>query len=352
MYYLVFILLLIFSMREIYTGKTNKFIFYTVYFSLIFIAAFRFGQNGDYFAYGYLYNNENSFDKDIGYSLLTEWFSKMGIPYIAFVAFFGIVTMLFFYPFFANTCKKSMIPLIIFYTYIFFIYPTGGMRQGFTLGFLVGILFPLLVKKKYTTYYLLLILGCTFHLSMAICALFPWILRLKISKQYLWLSLLIFTLLIPLSQYIGGFISSFMERGSGYLEENTYSTISIIVRILIITSIIAIPKRYFTESTTKLRNILFAGYVFYALLSSSSLIAARIEVYYRIFEGIFLFILLKDNPHSKFIKQFLILFIFMYIILWFKTLNVLADSIYDKQFNMFNYPFMSIFNIDKAINLL
>ena len=42
----------------------------------------------------------------------------------------------------------------------------------------------------------------------------------------------------------------------------------------------------------------------------------------------------------------------MYIILWLKTLNVLADSIYDKQFNMFNYPFMSIFNIDKAINLL
>lgn len=351
MYYLIFILILVFSIREIYTGKTNKPAFYAVYFSLVFVTVFRFGQGWDYFAYAYLYGA--GFITDPGFDLLTMALSNIGVPYILFSAFFGFITMLLFYPFFAKTCQKSMIPLMLFYAYVFFIYPTSGIRQGFTLALLLGVLYPLLVQKKYIAYYIILLLGCTFHQSLFICAFMPFIIKLTPSKQRLWSLFIIFTLLMFLGQSLGHMAGLLSERIAIYLsQDESFSLTSVIIRIAIMAIILSIPEKYLTDRSVKMRNLIFCGYAFYALLSVNSLVAARLEVYYRIFEGAFLFMLLKDNLQSKLIKQYAMVFIFIYTIIWFKNLGAIASDIFVDGINMFNYPFTSVFNINEAMDLI
>ena len=122
MYYIIFLTLLFFAIREIYTRKINKQIFNVLFLLLTLMACLRYGQGQDYFAYMFLYNHADNFyfnykevlaGSDPGYYILEYFIGHGGLnlDFGWFIAIVSIITMSCWYKFFARDCEYSVLSL-------------------------------------------------------------------------------------------------------------------------------------------------------------------------------------------------------------------------------------------------
>jgi hypothetical protein len=320
---------------------------------MTFIAVFRYGQGTDYFGYMYLYNNVDltspTYQKDIGFSLLCYWSTNIGMSYTTFSSLFALVTMAIFFPFFSNICKKSMIPVFLFYAYIFLIYPVSGIRQGLTLAILLGILCPLLFKKKYVYYYIILFLGSSIHGSLIVCAILPFIRKINFKKDITIALFLIATIISLLNLNLYSILPFELPQNRGIILDSSEDSLNFtgkIFRIIIIIVYLSIPIKYYKGNLLELRNIVFVGYLIYSFLSFIGTVAARVEIYFRVFEMLLLFLILYRNLISHIAKYYFML-IALYSILFFKNIKSQIDQGDYVNTNILSYPFISIFNPDE-----
>jgi len=352
MYILLFFVIFISLLVELKTRKIQSGLFYLSYLLMTLIVVFRYGQGTDYFGYMFLYNHVDLtspvYQKDIGFSLLCYWSTNVGMSYVTFSSLFALVTMAIFFPFFNNICKKSMMPVFLFYAYIFLIYPASGIRQGLTLAILLGILYPLLIRKKYIFYYLVLFLGSSIHGSLLICAIIPFIKLINFKKNIAILLFLIATAISLLNINIYSILPFALPQNRGVIldGDDAFNFTGKIFRIIIILIYLSIPVKYYKGHLLELRNIVFTGYLIYSLLSFIGTVAARIEIYFRAFELLLLYLLLYNTFITKTAKYYFMLIV-LYSVLFFKNIKSQIDQGDYVNTNILSYPFISIFNPEK-----
>ena len=359
MYYIIYLIISATVIKEVLHRHINSFAFRFIYAILIIILIFRYGQGQDYFNYQQLYNEIGYLGDispfllltrpDIGYSILCYAFYSIQLPFSIFLAFIGIVTMHWFYLFFVRYCKKSILSIFFFYSVIYLVYPFSILRQGIVMAFFVGVLLPLIENRKYIKYSIFTILLSTIHLSAIIIFLFPIIWNVRFTKKWMVMMFVLLSVVMFLNIRLLSYIPiNFVSERIAYYTDSPSSNLIFakIVRFLIVFPVLFLPNRWLREDPylLSMRNMLFLGYVVYALLSFSELTASRLWGYFLVFECLMLFRLSCQKSFLQLRFFLLSYYILLNAILWFKDINGFIQQGEYQNCNILTYPYISIFD--------
>lgn len=345
MYYLVFLILFYGSFLEVFLKKKSPFAFILAYFLMSFMAMFRYGQLADYFSYKDLYEGRNSMNegRDPLFTFLTEMCSDMGIGFEGFIMILGFFSMAIAYPYFARYCKKSLTALLIFYSYLFLVLPMTAMRQGVCLSLLLWS-YSFLMEGKLLKFYLVVLLGCFFHLSMIVVIIIPFLFRKPWynNNSMIWvvLGMTIMGLVTPdLSRYtiIFGDRAFEAEQGSRILQ--------ILIRALLIIPVLLVKPDYKTNGYYA-KAICIIGYCVYCTMSFSALVSARLEFFFRVFMCLFVSYSLFSLKKIYLGRLLFSSIIAIHVFLFFKNMDaaIQQGDYNEKKVSMFNFPYVSIFD--------
>ena len=348
MYYIVFCVLLFFSLVEVVTHKRNQIGFDAVYALMTFMLMFRYGQLTDYSSYelDYYYPGMAGI-RDPFYTVITEFLKMIGISFKGYVMIIGAVTMGLAYPFFLRFCNKSVTSLLIFYTYFFLILPMSGIRQGIAVCLLLYA-FHLLIENKKKLFYIVIGAGCFIHATLFTVI----VIALFYDKKYFneWYvasalaGLTIFALVTPdLTSYIPEALSN---RSLGEYEENRL--VQVAIRLLLILPVLYIKPKYGTF-TYFAKAVCIIGYAIYCVTAFSSMISGRLEFYFRVFMCMFVAGVIYLEEKSRLRELILMGIIMVHMVIFFKNMNAfISQGDYDPdKVTMFNFPYVSIFDEDE-----
>lgn len=293
--------------------KKVKLLIFVVSFMLIELLR-RYGQSkfGDIPNYKYIFNDvhslfyllQNNYSIDyfytnveLGFLFLISLFKCFSNNFDFFLFFISLLQLSVFYFF----CKKSNIKffnaLPIYVAMIFITFQIGMLRQS--LGFLFFLL-ALVNHDKKLIFLLLIIVGCTFHISTAFCILFIFS-NISINKKiYLFLfliSILIYIMKIDLVSGLSYYIELIELGNAGrvdyYLNEvdraNNYLGIGFWERVLYFILLYKIfNKKLFKNVNYQnlIFNIAFFSILFQIVFFASPTITSRLRYFVVIFPAL------------------------------------------------------------------
>ncbi|MBU3207628.1 EpsG family protein [Clostridium algidicarnis] len=381
MYYLIFIILSIFSFLEIFGKNKNDKGFLIIFLVLASVLMLRYGQGTDYFGYKLVYDffgfnldeiiknfiSSPNIKREILFDLSIYLFKTLKLSYEVFVGVLSLFMMRCLYKFIMKFSKYKYITLFIFYT-TYWLYFDSGIRQGIAISILLG----------YTTFYILenknfkalisILIASLFHTSIIIFLPILLIGKRKVfnTKVVIILSIVSFTLAytkipIMLSTLLPGNIE---YRLSYYIIDTSGNILALMNRTLVfilITVMNKFIKKEIKQSPKDLfLNIFFVGFILYCLLFNQPLLAGRIGTYFRIFEIIIipnLFYEIKQiNLDRKKMSTnnlkyraliFCFVFFFAFNIIWYKNIKSwLVQGSYINQ-SIMGYEYVSVFNKER-----
>lgn len=365
MYWLVFIFIAICALFEIRNRRINRTAFFTIYTILVLMTMLRQGQGTDYYNYMEIYKEVGVISeqtplallimKDPLFSLINYVAIQLGIGYKLFSALFSLAIMLLMYKFYNRSCHQSAVALFMLYATFYLVYPFSGIRQGLTMAIVLGVLYPLLKQRKYWKYYIILFIISFIHQSVLICALFPLVYRFKIKSSILlfvgsicavimvlginWIDML------PLPDMIS-------TRAEEYTETSSASKyLAMAVRLLVVMPTFLISDKKYRENTelNGVRNIIFMGFVVFSLFSFSDLIASRMSIYFRMFEGLFIFLLLFTSGLRRLHMQIGVYYFLIASVLFTKDIGAFISQGEYRNCNVITYPYLTIFDDNETI---
>lgn len=372
MYYILFLILLTFSILEFNSGKTYKRAFLWIYLFMTFLAMFRCGQGTDYIPYGRVYEQAansgsilNTFgmisDPIFGFAMYLS--SSLGLSYTGFNILISGLMMLFFYPFFAKYCEKKIVALFFFYCPIFLVLIMSGIRQGFALSIFVGFMLPALLERRYLKYYLVLPLAMSFHASAVIFLVLPFFQFLLLSKTGHWVKHHLILILVVISCIVlifGVNIVSLIpfdiiqRRAMYYVghEATGNKIFAILMRILLFVPflLVFLKRKEENERINSWYLFTFAGFFIYSFLSFSELIASRMDLYMKIFMiPLLVSTIACNSSFRKYRQLFFVYFMVLQSVFWFKTVGDFIVQGSYKNGNFLTYPYLSIFDSKSTI---
>lgn len=351
MYYIVFCILLFFSLVEVVTHKRNWLCFDAVYALMTFMVMFRYGQFADYFNYELIYDYPDMAGiTDPLYFVIQEILKFFGINYKGYVMIVGALTMGLVYPFFAQYCNKSIMALLIFYTYAFLVLPMNAFRQGICLAFLLyGV--TLILEKRKINFYVLVGFGSFIHVSMLAVLVVPWLYNKQFYNEryiiYILAGLTVFALLTPdLTVFFPGL---FDGRSTGDAEDSRI--VQLAIRAMLIAPVLYYKPEYGTLGYFA-KAVCIIGYASYCVVAFAPTMAGRLEYYFRVFLCVFVadMIFAQDKSHLR--ELILLGVIMVHVVLFFKNMNAfIFQGEYDTdKVTMFNFPYVSIFDQEELKN--
>ena len=350
MYYIVFTLLLFFSIIEIYTRKNNKIWFVICYVLMTAMAIFRYGQLTDYFNYEAYYDDPGAVARDPLYAAIMVFCNTIGVSFVFFSIITDILMMGLSLPFFWKLCKGYLTPLFVFYCYIFLLFPMSGLRQGTCIAVLLYC-FLFLLRRKKKLFYVTAIFFSFIHFSMIIVIIIGLLYDKKFynSKFIGWMILgcSVFALVTPdLTPYIPEFLSN---KSIGGYEDSRI--VQVVLRAMLILPVVYLKPIYGSLGYYA-KAICIIGYCLYCSLSFSTLIAGRLEFYFRVFLCLFVTYVLCYENRSYIRKPILISILLIHAVLFFKNINsFIAQGEYNEEkVTMFNFPYISLFDKDELDN--
>ena len=365
MYWIVFIFIAGCALFEIRNKRVNKSAFYTIFTILVLMTVLRQGQGTDYYNYMEIYKEVGVIAertplallimKDPLFSLINYAFIQLGVDYKLFSAIFSFVIMMLLYRFYKTTCHRSAVALFMLYATFYLVYPFSGIRQGLTMAIVLGILYPLLKERRYWKYYTILFITSFIHQSVLICALFPLVYRMRVRSSTLIFIGAICTVvmvlginwieLLPLPDMISG-------RAEEYTEVSSSTKyLAMMVRMLVVFPTFLVSDKKYRENPelNGIRNIIFMGFVVFAMLSFSDLIASRMSIYFRMFEGLFIFLLLFHSGLKRLNMQIGVYYFFIACILFTKDIGAFISQGEYRNCNIITYPYLTVFDDNQTI---
>lgn len=370
----------IFSFEEIINKKEiNKYFFVSTTLVLCFVLCFRYGQGTDYREYYNQYSmvsiTGNIFDNilahgELGWYILMFSFKKLGISFDVFIIVISLFVILFSTKAIYKYSPYKITSLLILYPTYYLTYFFSGIRQGIVVATFLGINLPLLCKRKIKLYYIVTLILMFIHKSAFILLVIPFISKIRIKRKNLFLPLfillsLLFSLIIK--------NTSLFDRIALYFDAQQYITgeysyLAIIFRFILYVIIYFLKKDIIYENNNENRiidmffTIYTFGYILYNFLSFSSIISQRITMPLKSIEILLIPLLFKmknykdESVSRKGIyinigKNSVLLSAIIVVLLSNVELVKNIDSYikqgnYYSNVNVFNYPYISIFNKD------
>ncbi len=345
MYQLVLIILVIFSFIEVFTGKRSRIWFNIAYLLMCFIAIFRYGQLSDYFSYMTYYNNPALYEQiDPLFGGIIFCFKSLSLDFEVFMSSISALCMFLPYRFFKEDCGYSCIGLLLFYCFGFLMCPMEATRQGICLALLLY-LYPAIKHKNYVKFYVCVFIGCFIHLSFIVVSIIPFIASLKFFNK----TCVIYALVgLTLFAFTGSVLSTLFQpfqRVMAYEDSNGESILlQMMLRILIILPVLLYKPKQGSDGYYS-KAICITGYALYCLLSFNTLVAGRVEYYFRTFLCLFV-AYVSLRPAFLFLRSSMMtLLIALHVFIYFKSLYaVLTWYQYHNDVTVFNFPYISVFN--------
>lgn len=360
MYWVVFLIIIFYTLFEIRSKQINHKAFDIVYVILTLMVVLRRGQGTDYTSYQVLYSeiSETPFvllfiGKDPLFSIICAMAQYCKCSYELFSALFSLVIMCLCYPFFSRECHKSMVALFLFYTTIFLIYPFNVFRQGLAMSVLGGVLYLYIKKKKWVAYYAILILLSGIHNSVLICAILPLVYNIKIDKTLLGILMLgatLYMFMVSNGIFPGLRILIDLDRVNVY-QDAAASFKNIMTRVIMLLPIFLVPNHVYRFNTelNGLKNILVFGYVIYAIFSFNTLVSSRMFDYFFFFCGLFVILLLYASNLRTISRQIGVYYIIISSILFVNDIKGFIEQGGYQNCSVWTYPYLSVFETTQQI---
>lgn len=357
MYFGVLGILFVLSIIEMYKPTYKKAIFYICNILLSLFLCLRYGQGSDY--YGYMSNYYNAdYHSEIGFRLIENILSGIGLPYILFIALIAIFQMICISRFIYKYSPYVALSFACFFHTIYLTYCFSGMRQGIVIAVFLGIMVELIIKKRLILYLLVTLLLSTIHSCALI--LLPLYFMMFLGEKIL-------TILVFTAGLLGGILSlcpsgifTIFNIGAlqYYIDSRSISVIGLAERLFmfaVITILYFMNKKDREIELDSDISTLYKIYLYSMIVSlvfvSWSIMSSRLGIMEKAVEIVLIPILIKDK---KIIRKMIFVILWLYIlVMTFKNLITYMhqrEGVYSG-YNPFDYKYTTIFQIEETNQL-
>ncbi len=387
MFLAIGLLMSIFALLEI----TNKVrpktkLFYAFAIILMVMLCFRYGQGTDYHAYEVQYSYVNiatsylinALDHgELGWYILLFVFKKLGCSFSVFLGILSFVMMASTIRVINRYSPYRILSLLILYPTFYLTYYYSAIRQGVVLSVFLGFGIQWLIEKKYIRYVLMVIGLLMLHSSALVLFIIPVALLIKDKKptKYI-IGALVFMAIVGYS----GILYSFAARLGLHLSYFTVSisVLAMLLRMILFYIVYTMYKatRNEFDNDTRIEDVLYyiylVGFILYIMFAFSGtlsqrmtmpmkgieiilipMLAAKMYSYRRegIINGSKPFLYLKIGGSSVLLAMVLV--VLALDVEMIKNINsYLVQGNYYDWVNVFNYPYVSVFNKEEIFNYI
>lgn len=328
----------IFSIKYLFL----KYCYIISFFLLFILSAFRYGIETDFFAYEFLYNNDNS-SVEPSFNLFVTVIKKIWDNFSFFIFCWAFISMFTKYNFF-KCLKNPQLGYFIFFCFFYINLEWNILRQGLAISFLL-LSINFVEKKKFLPFLFFVGLATSIHISSIIFLPVFFINNRSLSlKRIFYITvILLFIKYFVLNYFIdafigilhrvtGGALFIYTQRIEGYLKLTTNKriTFGFVRRFIIILFYFILSGK--KKDKNLYLNIYFVGFIIYTLFMGNEVLSTRISLPYEVsMVGLF--------GNISFCKRINLNYIFL-------TFTVLCLLIFIVMIRGGNaIPYISIFNI-------
>lgn len=356
--------------QQFFNDSMNRKIYYFLIMVLSGILTFRYGQGTDYFSYKSIFNSiisskasvfSSSIHTEFGFKIIVLLFNRLRFSFEFLIGIFALLSMLLTNKAISKfvSCKYSALSLLLLFPTIYLTYYSSVIRQGLVIALFLGIMLPALLKKSYLCYYLTCFFAISIHYA-SILLLFVPLISLFGRKEFiiLFLSALLFLIL---SIIVDLWDVLYAKTGFYYFKFSELSVLGVLERLIMVFIIISLSKdidslpieiQFFIK-------IYFVGYCVSLALGYIPLLSHRLTAPLKAIEILLIPMLLQihyQTNESGTVKKGLPLIIIILILYCgvFVAKNINSYIVQQNYINtnIFNYPYISIFNKNQILRVL
>lgn len=340
--------------------RSRRVEFWICFLILTSMLALRYGQGIDYFSYRRIYLSMSAVEitfpnyawrKDIGYALLCNIFRVLKLPFEGFVGVIAVVEMVLLLSFVRRYHIQQTMALLLAFPTLYLTWFVSGIRQGLVIAIFLGVLFPLLEKKRYLWYSMGVLLcallhnGAVVYLALLVAEAIHNISRLQILSLLAWLV----GLVLSTPQGVDLVRSLGISRLNGYLTQSSANLLACAERLLFLmivtwlyTKLCKIEKcgRTFQCAYT----CYLMGMAFYGIFMWNDLVASRTCAFLRFIE---IYLLVYGAQQMARASRYLLVIALVAIesFMTVKNLDASVDStLKSAELNGVTYPYVSVFD--------
>ena len=338
MFYITNAILLAVSSVSNHAKKIENIVYRLMWVYMTFVLCIRYGQGTDYFGYYYNYMYGDAHSEPL-WRKITEFFCGKGISFEIFIAIIGFLSMILVDSCIRKNSANRCLALLILYPTIYYVYFFSSIRMGLAIAIFMGILIPLLQKKRYLYYYLICIFLFLLHSASIIFMFIPFFLLLSRDKQVV---VVIFSFVIGMTLYfIPAQVFYSLNIGSlrYYIDARGIGILALLEKVFVLMLVLFFYKK----------EDIFSGIFFFAISFSFMTISWQfISSRFFVLCGCTYIIMLSNILNEQRLKGNVailwgILVIYSIIILC-KNINayLVQNSLHD--FTILTCPYINIFN--------
>jgi hypothetical protein len=339
------------------------------YFCLLLVSVFRFGIGTDYFNY---YNIFSYFPKNFsdvtlqrlimaqtepGFFIICIFLKSLNLPFTCLIALCAFIPISLILRTIQKNSMQKTFSILIFFANYYMVYIESTLRQGIAMGIFIYALYDFLQNKSSKKYCFLILLGCTFHITIILTLCVPLIIRISwrtiLNPMFLFsLTFLSLAFSFILPRLIVLLLSGVFPRYVAYGSQIDINIMPIFLRLLEMIFVYILAKRTYHRLDRReimCAKIFIFGCLFYFSLSSISIFSRLME--YFIFIEIILIPNILFNLRVNENKTFKIFFSFLFIFLFFKDLDSFSYQGNFRSHRIIDYPYVTIFNKDAIKNI-
>lgn len=363
LYIVVWILLCVVTIKDAAapgSERSRRLEFWMCFLILTAMLALRYGQGMDYFSYRRIYLSiseveitfpDYAWNKDIGYALLCNIFRVLQFPFEGFVAIVSVAEMGLLLSFVRRYHIEQTIALFLAFPTLYLTWFLSGIRQGLVIAIFLGVLFPLLEKKRYIWYSVGVLLcalihnGAVVYLALLAAEVIHNISRLQILSLLAWLV----GLVLSTPQGVDLVRSLGISRLNGYLTQSSANLLACAERLLFLIIVTWLYTKLCKMGKCRKTfqcayKCYLMGMAFYGIFMWNDLVASRTCAFLRFIEIYLLIYSIQQMARASrylFVIALVALESFMVV----KNLDASVDStLKSAELNGITYPYVSVFD--------
>lgn len=366
LYLIVLAMLVSFAVYEYRKGKTQEKLYAIAFFVLGMMLCFRYGQGSDYYGYyvNYLLTPKIwevkrlisiNIHGELGWRLLCSLCRSFAMPFDMVVFFISLFELYCIHRFVSRFCRLKTVALLLMYPTIYLTYAYSALRQGAVLLFFLGFLLEWFYRGKMGHYLIGTLVCATIH-SSAVVFLVLFALKFLVldGKRAL--------ILIGLAA-VGGIAAQWLlPKISSVFATYADSSMSIMaigeravsLGILLYVFWDRLKDRKNRKILDMLLQVYLYGAIIYAFLMWNALISARFNIYFKSVELVLFTAALRRPGRLPYVNirtrdAVAAYLLALSLVMYFKNINsYIAQGDYFENANVFNYPWLNIFDMDAA----
>lgn len=366
LYLIVFAMLVSFAVYEYRKGKTQEKLYAIAFFVLGMMLCFRYAQGSDYYGYyvNYLLTPKIWQVKqlisirihgELGWKFLCAFCRSFGMPFDMMVFFISLFELYCIHRFVSRHCRLKTVALLLMYPTIYLTYTFSALRQGAVLLFFLGFMIEWFYRGKMRNYLIATAVCVTIHTSaLVFLALFAVKVLVLDGKWAL--------ILIGLAA-VGGMCAQWLlPKISSAFATYANSSMSIVaigeravsLSILLYVFWDRLKEKKHRKILDLMLQIYLYGAIIYAFLMWNALISSRFNIYFKAVELVLFTAALRTPGRLPFVDirtrdAVAAYLLALSLVMYFKNINsYLVQGDYFENTNVFNYPYLHIFDMDAA----